>query len=56
MLFDIPAIPPFLRVFYLLALGGEGTCDGGGCLHGEDVIAGEETEGLVTVLAIEIEE
>ena len=53
---DIHAAPPFLRVLVLLALGGEGTCDGVGRLRGEDVIAGEDTNGLITVLAIEIEE
>ena len=55
MLFDIPAVPPFLRVLDLLALGGEETVDGGGRLRREDVIAGEDTNGLVTVLVIEIE-
>ena len=42
---DIPATPPFLRVLDLLALGGEETCDGGGRLRREDVIAGEDTDG-----------
>ena len=53
---DILAIPPFFRVLDLLALGGEETVDGGGRLHGEDVIAGEDTDGLVIVLDIEKEE
>ena len=54
--FDIPASSPFLRVLVILALGGEEPCDGVGRLRGEDVIAGEDTNGLVTILSIEIEE
>ena len=56
MLFDIPLVPPFLRVLDFLALGGEETVDGRVRLRGEDVIAGEDTNGLVIVFAIEIEE
>ena len=53
---DLPAALTFFRVLVLLALGGEKTIDGGGRLRGEDVIAGQDTDGLVTVLAIKIEE
>ena len=56
MLFDIHAVPPFLRVLDLFALGGEETFEGGGRLREEDVKDGEDTDGLVIVLAIEIEE
>ena len=37
-------------------MGGEETVDGGGRLCGEDVIAGEDTDELAIVLAIEKEE
>jgi len=45
---DIPAAPPFLRVLVLLSLGGSLTRRG--CNSWED------TDGLVIILAIEIEE
>ena len=54
--FDIPGTPPFLRVLDLLALGGEETSEGVGRFREEGWIAGEDADGLVTVLAIEKEE
>ena len=52
----IPVSPPFLRVLVFFALGGEEEVDGGGRFREGDVIAREDTDGLVIVLAIEIKE
>ena len=49
----IPAAPPFLRVLVFFALGGEEAVDGGERFREGDVIAGEDTDGLVLVLVIE---
>ena len=43
----IPASPPFLRILAFFALGGEEEIDGGRRFREGDVIAGEDTDGLV---------